>query len=335
MTVNVLAAGDDFITDGLIREALAATGQSFAVRSLRLPWPVPAFGPVAEVDEAAGSEEQLVEALAGQEVCVTQMAPLTRRVFEAAPDLRLVAVARGGAVNVNLEAARAHGVAVTTAPGRNARATAEHTLALMLAAMRRVPETDADLRAGAWRGDLYALDAVPPELGSSVVGVVGHGAIGGLVASMVRALGAEVLVHDPHLPPDGPISSVPLPELLERSDVLTLHARLTPETRGLIGRAELAALRPGAVVVNCARGGLLDYDALCDALESGHLFGAAVDVFPAEPVPADARWLRHPRLVVTPHLAGASRQTAELAVRLVAQDIDRFLRGEPLLRGLS
>jgi D-3-phosphoglycerate dehydrogenase len=334
MTVRILAAGDLFVRSSLFVDALhRQLGTGHEITSLELPWPVEPFRAIAEVDEASGDEDHLIAALDGVAVCVTQFAPLTERVLAACPDLRFFGVGRGGPVNVNLDAARRHGVTVTNAPGRNAEATAEHTIALILAAARRIPATHEELRTGVWRGDYYRYDQVSLELAGATVGLVGHGAIGRRVAAILRGFGADVLVHDPYLS-DPAVESVPLPELLGRSQVVSLHARLTADNRGLIGASEIALMPAGGILVNCARGGLLDYDAACDALDSGHLFAVAVDVFPTEPVPADSRLLRTPGFVVTPHLAGASRQTAHNAANTVAADAARFLRGEPVVNAV-
>ncbi|WP_149181461.1 2-hydroxyacid dehydrogenase [Streptomyces sp. TRM49041] len=336
MTVRILAAGDHFVRTGLLADALRAehggAPETLEIGELHLPWPVEPFGDVAEVHEASGTEEQLIEALQGVRICVTQMAPLTRRMLEACPELELFAVGRGGPVNANLEAATEHGVAVTFAPGRNATATAEHTVALLLSALRRIPHTHGELARGVWRGDYYRYEEVGMELAGTTVGLVGYGAIGHRVARILGGFGAEVLVHDPYLAPDTApgVANVSLDELLARSRVLSLHARLTAENHGMIGAEEIAAMPPGSVIVNCARGGLLDYDAVCDALDRGHLFAAAFDVFPEEPVPAGARLLRTPGVVMTPHLAGASKQTAHQAARICAEETARHLRGEPL-----
>ncbi|GLX01512.1 2-hydroxyacid dehydrogenase [Microtetraspora sp. NBRC 16547] len=335
MTIRVLAAGDHFVLNQLLIDALRReVPGELDVRELTLPWPVVPFGRVAEVDEASDVEDELIEALRGIEVCVTQMAPLTERVLGASPDLRLFCVSRGGPVNANLESATKAGVAVTFAPGRNATATAEHTLAMLLAAARRVPAIHADLAAGTWRGDYYRYDRVGPELEGSTVGLVGYGAIGMRVARMLQGFGARVLVFDPYAAPDAleaGVTLVELDELLARSRFLSLHARVTPETTGMIGAAEIAAMPAGSIIVNCARGALLDYDALCDALDAEHLFGAALDVFPEEPIPAGSRLLSTPNIVVTPHLAGASKETAARAAQIVAQEVARYVRGEPLM----
>jgi D-3-phosphoglycerate dehydrogenase / 2-oxoglutarate reductase len=332
MSVRVLVAGDDFVLNSLLIAALRREViDDLEIRELSLPWPSVPFGRVAEVDEASGTEEQLIEALRGVRICLTQMAPLTERILESASDLRLFGISRGGPVNANLEAAARRGVAVTFAPGRNAQATAEHTVGMILAALRRIPETHTDLAAGTWRGDYYEYDRVGPELAGSVVGLVGYGAIGSLVARMLRGLGAQVIIHDPYVKPDQVEGLVDLDELLSRSQIVSLHARATPETIGMIGAAQIAALPKDAVIVNCARGSLLDYDAVCDALDTGHLYGAAFDVFPQEPIPEGSRLLSTRHIVLTPHLAGASKQTAANAARIVAADTGRFLAGQPLL----
>ncbi|GAA4493075.1 2-hydroxyacid dehydrogenase [Actinoallomurus oryzae] len=331
MTTRVLAAGDHFVLNRLLIDAVRErVPEGLEFTELTLDWPLVPFGRVAEVDEASGTEDQLIEALAGAEICLTQMAPLTRRVIEASPTLRLIGIGRGGPVNANLEAAAEHGVAVCCAPGRNAGATAEHTLGMILAAARRIPQTHAELTAGRWRSDYYRYDEVGIELRGSTIGLIGGGAVGNRVAEMLAALGAHVLIHDPYLAESTVAKLVSLDELLARSQVISLHARVTPETTGMIGAAQIAAMPAGGIIVNCARGALLDYDAVCDAIEGGHLFGAAFDVFPEEPIPAGSRLLSTPGVTLTPHLAGASRQTAVNAATILAEDVARHLRGEPL-----
>ena len=225
------------------------------------------------MEEASGTEDDLVAALDGARVCLTQMAPFTARVFDAAPDLEMVAVSRGGPVNVDLAAADRAGVAVAQAPGRNAAAAAEYAVGMALAALRRIPMADRELRDGIWRGDLYAYDEAGLELDGTTVGLVGYGAIGRIVARVLRAFGATVLVADPYTDEatagtDG-VRLVGLDELLRSSSVVSLHARLSDETRGMIGARELDLLPQGAVLVNTARGGLLDYGPLPEALRSG------------------------------------------------------------------
>jgi D-3-phosphoglycerate dehydrogenase / 2-oxoglutarate reductase len=337
---RVLAAGDRFVLSELILEALQreASG-ALEVSTLDLPWPVEPYGPVAEVEEASGTEEQMIEAVNSVEVVVTQLAPLTARVLEAANNLRLVVCTRGGPVNVNVEAASQRGVAVCYAPGRNAPAAAEYAVGLMLAAMRRIPEAHGSLSSGQWRGEFYAYEECGVELDGATVGLVGFGAIGRRVARVLVAFGARVVVYDPFVDAadieEAGGSSVKLDELLERSRAVSLHARLSPDTRGMIGAHEISRMSRDSVLVNTARGGLLDYDALCDALESGHLGAAALDVYPEEPVPEDSRILKAPRLVLSPHIAGATKETAQRAARIAAEEVGRYVRGEQLLNVIN
>lgn len=336
---KVLAAGDNFVAPELFIEALReAAAPSVAAelefRTLNSPWPIEPFGPVGGVDEASGTEDAVLEALGDAEIALTQMAPFTAHVLKNAPRLQLISVCRGGPVNVDLAAATEAGVTVSYAPGRNAAAAAEFALGLMLAALRGIPSSDAELKRGVWRGDYYAYDNAGIELDGSVVGLVGYGAIGSIVARVLRAFGSQVLVADPYLDPsraaaDG-VELVGLEELLRRSAVVSLHARLTPETRHLLNAENLALLPRGAVLVNSARGGLLDYAPLPGLLESGQLGALALDVYDIEPPPAD--WPLHgaPNVITTPHLAGATRQTAHRAAAISAGEVARYLNGEPL-----
>ncbi len=331
-SIPVLLAGDHFVLNRLLADALHTESGSdvWNVRELELPWPHEPFRAIAEVDEASGSEDALIDALRGVRVCLTQMAPLTSRVLEACPDLELFAVSRGGPVNANLDAATRHGVAVTYAPGRNAVSTAEHTLGLMLAAMRRIPDSHFGVLRGQWKSDLYAYDATGLQIDGTTVGLIGAGAVGAHLASVLIAMGARVLVHDPYveraaLPPG--VVLVPLLELLARSEIVSLHARLTRQNHKLIGAAELGLMRDGAVLVNCARGGLLDYTALATALREGKLFAAGLDVYDIEPLPADHPIREAPNVVLTPHLAGATKAVARNAAAMVAEEAGRWLRG--------
>lgn len=330
---TVLAAGDHFIAPELFIDAVRSHAPDHDLRfeTVKLPWPVTPFGPVGTVQEASGTEQQMVEALSGIEFVATQMAPFTADVLAKSPDLRFVGVCRGGPVNVDLKAATEAGVVVTYAPGRNAGAAAEFAVGLMLSAMRRIPASDADLKLGVWRGDYYAYDNAGIELAGSTVGLVGYGAIGRIVARVLNAFGAHVLVADPFVKPedasaDG-VELVELESLLSRSSVVSLHARLTPETRNLLNADNLALLPEGAVLVNSARGGLLDYTPLPELLKSGRLGALAVDVYDIEPPPREWPLFDAPNVITTPHLAGATRQTAHRAADIVAGELARFLDG--------
>ncbi|WP_197318653.1 2-hydroxyacid dehydrogenase [Saccharomonospora sp. NB11] len=336
--MRILSAGDEFVGNDLLKAAvraeLSGTTTEVEFRELSLPWPIEPFGPVAGVNEASGTEEDVIAALDDAEVAVTQMAPFTRKVFEAAPRLKLVSVCRGGPVNIDLAAATEAGVAVTFAPGRNAAAAAEFAIGLLLAAMRRISTSSAELLSGTWRGDYYTYANAGVELEGTTVGLVGFGAIGARVAKVLVAFGAHVLVSDPYAD-RAAVEAVgaqltDLDDLLRRSTAVSLHARLTEETRHLISAEKLALLPHGAVLVNSARGGLLDYAPLADALWSGRLGALALDVYDVEPPPADWALRDAPNVIATPHLGGASKQTADRAASIVAAEVGRYVRGEPL-----
>ena len=230
-------------------------------------------------------------------------------VAAGAPRLSVIGVASVGIDRIDVEAATRAGVMIVNAPTGNTIAAAEHTMAMMLALLRHLPDADASVRRGEWDRTRYT----GRELRGKVLGVIGLGKIGKAVAR--RALGFEmrVLAYDPYLTEEQAAEAgarlVGLAELLHRSDVITVHTPLTPQTHGLLARAQLEATRPGAVVLNVARGGIVDEVALAEALTSGHLAGAAVDVYSTEPMAADNPLRTAPNLVLTPHLGALGGQS--------------------------
>jgi len=342
--VDIVIAGDNFILPRLFREAIiaraAAAGftEELRFRELTSDWPHVPFGPVDGVDEASGDPSELAAALRQADAAVTHLAPFTRHVIESNPRLRFIGIARGGPVNCDLAAAADAGVAVASAPGKNAQAAAEHTIALILAATRHIAAAHSELARGVWRGDYFAFERSGIEISGSHVGLIGYGAIGRIVGRILVAFGAHVLVYDPYaaaadLAADG-VVAVGFDELLDRSDIVSLHARLTTETSHILDEAALRRLRPGSVVVNSARGGLLDYDALVRLLSEGHLGAAGLDVYDIEPPAPGSSLLALENVVLTPHLAGASRATAERGADIVAAELIRHLMGEPLHHGV-
>jgi len=240
---------------------------------------------------------------------------------------------------VNLAAARDRGIRVANVPGRNGIATAEMTLGLIFALLRGIPAAHNSLLAHTWRGDLYREDAVGGEVSGSAIGLLGAGAVGGHVARILQAMGAHVVVYDPYLSDPElarDIRLVPTPEdVFRQADLVTVHARLTPASTHIVNAERLALMRPGGLLVNSARGGLVDYDAVARALASGRLGGAAFDVFPEEPADFSHELFTlaaaGANLVLTPHIAGASTQTAQRAADGVAEEVRRFLAGQPAL----
>jgi len=329
---KLLVIGDHFISPQLMRTSLGSLANQFEITEAATPFPIEPFRNIAEVREASGSEEQMIEVLDGVAICIAHHAPLTQRVMQHAKELRIFIVCRGGPVNVNIPVATEHSIAIAYTPARNAAATAEHTIAMMLSALRFIPQTDAAIRQGQWKGN-YTWDSSAFELETATVGLIGYGAIGSIVARILHGFGAKVLCYDPYARiSDGSsvIQLANLDELLERSNIISLHARETAETRNILGAEQIGKLRPGAVVVNCARGALMDYNALEQALRSGHLFAAAADVFPEEPLSSGSSLLQLPNFVMTPHIAGGTKQAAIKATQIAAEELQSYLHNGTL-----
>ena len=286
--------------------------------------------------EYMGAPEEVVAHVADAPIFVTHLAPLTSTMFERMPNLRLVAVSRGGPVNVDMAAARAHHITVVNTPGRNASAVAEFTIGAILAETRNITKGHDALRKGEYRGDLYRADVTGRELSEMTVGIIGYGAVGARVVKLLRAFGCRILVSDPYVPLsredlDARVELVSFETLLGDADVVSLHPRVTDETRGMIDADAFAAMKPGAILVNTARGPLMDYDALYTALTDGTLRGAMLETFAIEPVPPDWPLLKLPNVTLTPHIAGASVRTVSFAAEKVAEEVRRYLAGEPPL----
>lgn len=336
--------GDLFMLSDMFEAAIAqACGESRpAIRKRDLAWPDrPMEHGYAEpgmdgLKEYMGEADEVVAFIGGAELFVTHLAPLSAAMFDRLPQLQFVAVSRGGPVNIDMAAARARAIRVVNTPGRNAGAVAEFTIGAILAQTRNITAGHDALRRREWRGDLYRADRSGEELSEMTVGVIGYGAIGSRVVRLLKAFGCRILVADPYVQlaaddlRDG-VAQVPLARLLAQSDVVTLHPRVTPETREMIDSEALGLMKPGAYLINTARGPLVDYDALYEALAAERLRGATLDTFAIEPVPAGRPLLELSNVTLTPHIAGASLKSVKYAAGLVAEEVRRFLVGEPPL----
>lgn len=284
---------------------------------------------VATADNAGLRRE-----LADADVLLHVLAPVSAGLMDAAPNLKLVQKIGVGVDAIDLEAAKARGIAACNMPGTNTQAVVELTLGLMLACLRRIVPVDAETRAGrGWALDAALLEGAG-ELSGRTVGLVGFGAVSRKLAGVLSALGATVIAHDPMVH-EADVELVPLDTLLARADIVSLHAPLTPDTRGLIGAARIALMKPGAIVINTARGPLIDEAALCAALCSGQLAAAGLDVFPIEPPHAGSQLLTLRNVVVTPHIAWLTEDTWRRSLGVVAENCRRLAAGEPLLHRVA
>ncbi len=277
--------------------------------------------------------EELGQRLAreGFEALVVEADFVFEETFAAAPNLRFVGVCRNALNQVDLEAATRRGVLVVHTPSRNAVAVAELTLGLMLALLRHIPAADAFVKNGQWQDPAEAYRRWRGrELAGSVVGVVGLGRIGAEVARRCTALGARVIASDPYVSTRkakaAGASLVPMSALLRRADIVTVHA--SPPDRPIIDGAALARMKPDAVLINTGAAGAVDYRALIEALESGRIAGAGLDVFEGHPLPPSSPLLKLPNVILTPHIGGATHDTVERQSRMIAADLERVLRGE-------
>jgi phosphoglycerate dehydrogenase-like enzyme len=269
----------------------------------------------------------LARELPGTEILWHALAPVTAELIEAAPRLRLIQKWGVGLNTIDLAAAQARGIRVANMPGTNTRAVVELTLLLILACLRRLAEVDPALRGGQWAPPLATMEALG-ELGGRRVGLVGMGAVPQMLAPILKAMTAEPVYWSRAEKPDAPARFLPLAELLATSDVVSLHLPLTEETTGLV---DVRAIKPGAILVNTARGGLVDEPALIGALRSGRLGAAGLDVFEAEPIDPNNPLLALPNVTVTPHLAWLTGETLERSLEVARQNALNLRTGEPLL----
>jgi D-3-phosphoglycerate dehydrogenase / 2-oxoglutarate reductase len=332
--VRVLAVGDPFMPAGLFTAALAGLRGRITVTELQIASTEAAPARTHSqraVREYVGDPADLAAAVAGHDALLVHGAPVTAEVLDAAP-LRLVCCARGGPVNIDVTAASARGIPVTSAPGRNAAAVAELTIAFALMLLRGVPASarylvdGGPLGASTYEGGQF----IGGEAASATLGLVGLGHVGREVAARGRALGFRMLGYDP-VPPDAfppGVTMVSLDDLLSRSDLVSVHARATADNRHMFGAAAFARMPKGALFINTARESLVDEDALAGALASGILAGAALDV--AEPPPAGNRHplLDLPNVIITPHIGGATRETLRRGAEMAAAAVARLVAGQ-------
>ena len=340
---KIAIIGDQFMKASAFTDALAKVpGLDADIRTMELPWPDQPMrhgyvdGGIPGLKEYLGEPDDIVRFVDGADILITHLAPINGDILDRLPALKLIAVSRGGPVNIDVAACKARKVKLVNTPGRNSSAVAEFTIAAILAETRLIRAGHEALRQGIWRGDLYRFDKIDAELSEMTVGLIGYGHIGTKVVRLLKPFGCRILVCDPYVPlsaedgADG-VEQVDLDTLLKQSDVVSLHARVTEETKGFLAAPQFARMKQGAYFINTARGPMVNYDDLYQALKSRHVRGAMLETFWLEPPPPDSPLLKLDNVTLTPHIAGASTTTVRIAARMIAEEIRRHGAGEPPL----
>jgi D-3-phosphoglycerate dehydrogenase / 2-oxoglutarate reductase len=344
MSHKISIIGDRFMLSSMFETALLGRCKDFKLEIQKhdLAWPDEPMehGYAVEgmdgLKEYMGNADQVVELVGDAEIAVTQLAPFSAGIMDRLPKLKLIAVSRGGPVNIDMKAARERGIKVVNTPGRNASAVAEFTIGAIIAETRNITKGHDALRKGEYRGDLYRADVTGRELSEMTIGLIGYGEVGRRVVKYLKVFGCRILVSDPYVQlsaddlRDGVVQAS-LETVLSEADVISLHPRVTPETTKMINETTLRKMKHDATLINTARGPLLDYDALYTVMSEGHLRGAMLETFAIEPVPADWPLLQLPNVTLTPHIAGASVKTVTYAAGLAAEEVRRYLAGEALV----
>jgi D-3-phosphoglycerate dehydrogenase len=336
--LRILAVGDTYMPPRYFAEAFADLERAHDVEIVQVDSArsfTPATPSERKLREYQGSPYELVEWMAGVDVLVVQGAPVTDQVLDASPKLWLVCCARGGPVNVDVDAVSARRLPLVNTPGKNAEAVADLTLAFLVMLARRLPKAQRFLQEGkrvedTWEGARF----LGSDLRRHVLGIIGYGQIGRRVAQRAVSFGMTVLAYDPFVAvgdTDGVSEVRTLDELLASSDFVSLHARATPQNQNLIDAAALSAMKQGACLINTARETLVDEDGLDAALASGRLAGAALDVLRPATGQGRHRLLRHENVVLTPHVGGATHETLRQGAEMIAAEIERFAAGKPLV----
>ncbi len=305
------------------------------------------------------TEEELIERTKDADILIVSYDDITRGVIENAPNLKLIACTRATPVNVDIAAAKERGIPVIYTPGRNSDSTAEMTIGLMLSIARRIPMAHGALKAGKFLGDpetkketkeglksdvIWDMNMDSPymifkgtQLHGKTLGIIGYGSIGRRVGRIARAIGMELLIFDPFVgeidvEEFGVRKAITLKQLMQESDVITCHMKVTDQTRGSVSREMISYMKPTAYFINASRGAILDEEALIDALREKRIAGAAFDVYSSEPLAANHPFVTElDNVVITPHIAGATEEVLTNHTKMIIGEVRRFLNGEPLL----
>jgi D-3-phosphoglycerate dehydrogenase len=296
-------------------------------------WATNPFQNDDEIKEYFGSEDEIIKRIGNVDILLVHCAPVNEKILSNAKNLKAIGVIRSGPLNVNINAATEKGIPVFNAPGRNADSVVEFEIGLMITVLRRIIEANNDIKKGIWRFDIYKYESCDYALSSKVVGIVGLGNIGKKLSLMLSNFGTEIYSYDPYVDKNTMAKYKAkkinkLENLLELSDIVTIKSRLTPETKNIADLNFFKKMKKDALFINTARGGLVNYKDLYYALKNNLIKNAAIDVYDVEPIEKDNPLLHLDNVTLTPHIAGADKNSVHNGVRMVVNDIKNFLDGK-------
>ncbi|HEY8892728.1 MAG TPA: 2-hydroxyacid dehydrogenase [Clostridium sp.] len=332
--MNIVGIGDSLIPENYIKEGFK-NFEKQGVKVETIQWSLDSYEELQNINlmvETGGSEayeppKYIFDAVKDADIIITQFCPITKKLIDHCENLKAVGVLRGGYENINLKYADEKGIIVFNTPGRNANAVADFTVGLLISECRNIAKGHMNLKDGKWVRDYTNADSVP-DLADKIVGIIGYGEIGRKVAKRLAGFDMKVVVYDPFL--KGEVidaEMVSLEKLMKISDFVTLHARLTKETEGLINKDLLSLMKPTSYLINSARSGLIDEKALYDVLKNKKIIGAALDVFDEEPPSKEYPLLTLENITVTPHLAGGTKDAFTNSPKLLASEMIKVLKG--------
>lgn len=310
--LKCLAIADSFINKNMMEKGLSKLSQEGIKIEIRT-WEHINLEELQKdniILEKQGSEAvllppDLITGISDFDMIITQFAPVGKQIIDKADKLKFIGVLRAGVENVNSIYARKKGITVFNTMGRSNTSVSEFTVGLILAEIRNIARAHRTMKAGKWE-KRYPNGILAPELKRSIVGLIGYGAIGRCVADLIRPFGSKIIFYDDYFKGDTQDIQVSLDELVETADIISMHYRLTPETKYMLNKAHFRKMKKNAVVINSARAGLINEQDLIDALHSKVIAGAAIDVFEKEPLPENHPYLTLDNITITPHIAGST-----------------------------
>ena len=334
--MKLIGIGDLYVTTQMIAEGLSSL-KNLGIEVQSINWPLSGYDELQAYNlkiETAGPDavtlpDEIITSTRDAEVLVTHFCPINHRMISQCPRLKIIGVLRGGVKNIAVKEATNRGITILNTPGHNAHAVSDFTVGLIIAEARNIGRAHAALKCGKWRKDFYNWSNMP-ELYNRTVGIIGYGCIGSLVARKLSGFEMKIMGYDPYIGSaqgDNPfnVEFCDLKSLLSKSDFVTIHAKLTKETNGLIGREELRLMKPTSYLINTARAEIVEEDALREALEQHWLSGAALDVFYREPPMPDDWILTLDNVTLTPHMAGTTYDAYTNSVKIMCRELQRYI----------